>query len=228
MKLVDKKVIPLFKEYLKYGYYPYFLSLKNETLFFQTLKQNINVSIESDLLNIYPNLNGTTIKKIKLLLAVIMKSVPFTPNMSEIKKAIEVSDDRTLKEYLSKLDDAGLIKLLMNSSLNMKMFDKPEKIYLANTNLMQLTKADIGNVRETFFMNQLDNYYHSIGSIVDIGIYAAQKGDFYTEEKYTFEIGGKDKGYKQIKDIENSYIAADDIEVGYGNKIPLWLFGFLY
>lgn len=224
----DKKVIPLFKEYLKYGYYPYFLSLKNETLFFQTLKQNINVSIESDLLNIYPNLNGTTIKKIKLLLAVIMKSVPFTPNMSEIKKAIAVSDDRTLKEYLSKLDDAGLIKLLMKSSLNMKMFDKPEKIYLANTNLMQLTKADIGNVRETFFMNQLDNYYHSIGSLFDIGIYAAQKGDFYTEDKYTFEVGGKDKGFKQIKDIENSYVAADDIEVGYGNKIPLWLFGFLY
>ena len=224
----DKKIIPLFKEYLKYGYYPYFLSLKNETLFFQTLQQNINVSIESDLLNIYPNLNGTTIKKIKLLLAVIMKSVPFTPKMSEIKKAIEVSDDRTLKEYLSKLDDAGLIKLLMKSSLNMKMFDKPEKIYLANTNLMQLKKADIGNVRETFFMNQVDNYYHSIGSIYDIGIYAAQKGDFYTEEKYTFEIGGKDKGFKQIKDIENSYVVADDIEVGYGNKIPLWLFGFLY
>ncbi|MDQ7060850.1 MAG: AAA family ATPase [Sulfurimonas sp.] len=224
----DKKVIPLFKEYLKYGYYPYFLSLKNETLFFQTLKQNINVSIESDLLNIYPNLNGTTIKKIKLLLAVIMKSVPFTPNMSEIKKAIEVSDDRTLKEYLSKLDDAGLIKLLMKSSLNMKMFDKPEKIYLANTNLMQLTKADIGNVRETFFMNQLDNYYHSIGSLFDIGIYAAIKGDFYTEDKYTFEIGGKDKGFKQIKDIEHSFVAADDLEVGFGNKIPLWLFGFLY
>ena len=224
----DNKIIPLFKEYLKYGYYPYFLSLKNETLFFQTLKQNINVSIESDLLNIYPKLNGTTIKKLKLLLAVIMKSVPFTPNMSEIKKAIEVSDDRTLKEYLSKLDDTGLIKLLMKSSLNMKIFDKPEKIYLANTNLMQLTKADIGNVRETFFMNQLDNYYHSIGSILDIGIYAAQKGDFYTQEKYTFEIGGKDKGFKQIKDIENSYVAADDIEVGYGNKLPLWLFGMLY
>jgi hypothetical protein len=129
---------------------------------------------------------------------------------------------------MSKLDDAGLIKLLMKSSLSMKSLDKPEKIYLANTNLMYISKPNIGNVRETFFMNQLDNYYKNKNSFLDTGIYASNYGDFYVEEKYTFEIGGKNKDFKQIKDMPNSYIAADDIEIGFGNKIPLWLFGFLY
>ncbi|MDD2904796.1 MAG: AAA family ATPase [Sulfurimonas sp.] len=224
----EQKVIPLFKEYLEYGYYPYFNSMPNKTMFFATLEQNINVSIESDLLNIYPKLNGVSIRKIKLLLAVIMQSVPFTPKLADLKNAIEVKDDRTLKEYLCKLDDAGLIKLLMKSSLSMKALDKPEKIYLANTNLMQLASPNIGNIRETFFMNQLDNYYNNKNSFLKVGIYASDKGDFYLEEKYTFEVGGKNKDFKQIKDIPNSYIAADDIEFGFGNKIPLWLFGFLY
>lgn len=224
----DHKIIPLFKEYLRYGYYPYYLSMPNEMMFFQTLQQNINVSIESDLLNIYPKLNGTSIKKLKLLLAVIMKSVPFIPKMSDLKKATDIKDDRTLKEYLSKLDDAGLIKLLMKSSLSMKSFDKPEKIFLANTNLMYIATPDIGNVRETFFMNQLDNYYTIKNSFDDLGIYASNKGDFYCEEKYTFEVGGKNKSFDQIKDIPDSYVAADDLEIGFGNKIPLWLFGFLY
>jgi uncharacterized protein len=224
----EQKIIPLFKNYLKFGYYPYYLSLPNELMFFQTLQQNINVSIESDLLNIYPKLNGSSIKKIKLLLSVIIKSVPFTPNMSEIKKATDITDDRTLKEYLSKLDDAGLIKLLMKNALSMKAFDKPEKIYLANTNLMYTKDPDIGNIRETFFVNQLDNYYINKANLNDEGIFASDRGDFYCEEKYIFEIGGKSKSFEQIKDIQNSFVAADDIEIGFGNKIPLWLFGLLY
>jgi predicted AAA+ superfamily ATPase len=228
IELKDKKIIPLFKEYLEYGYYPYYNSMPNKTMFFQTLEQNINVSIEIDLLNIYPKLNGNSIKKIKLLLAVIMKSVPFTPKMSELKKAIDVKDDRTLKEYLSKLDDAGLIKLLMKSSVAMKSLDKPEKIYMANTNLMHVSAPNIGNVRETFFMNQLNNYYSNNASFYKPGIYSSNDADFYLEEKYTFEIGGKNKNFKQVKDLKDSYIAADDIEIGFGNKIPLWLFGFLY
>ena len=232
--IVDKlaknshKIIPLFKDYLKFGYYPYYLSMPNELYFFQTLKQNINVSIESDLLNIYPSLNGRSIKKIKLLLSVIMENVPFTPTISSLKKSIDVKDDRTIKEYLAHLDDAGLIKLLMKSSLSMKNIDKPEKIYLANTNLMYTTTPKIGSVRETFFMNQCSNYYTIKNSLDNKGIFSASKGDFYLEDKYIFEIGGKNKSFNQIKDIKNSYIVADDIEIGFGNKIPLWLFGFLY
>lgn len=224
----DQKLIPLFKEYLKHGYYPYYLSMPNEVLFFQTLQQNINVSIESDLLNIYPKLNGISIKKIKMLLSVIIKSVPFMPKMSELKKAADIKDDRTLKDYLSKLDDVGLIKLLMQNALSMKAFDKPEKIFLANPNLMYTKEPNIGNLRETFFVNQLDNYYKNKQSLNDEGIFTSKQGNFYCEEKYTFEVGGKNKGFNQIKDIPNSYVVSDDLEVGIGNKIALWLFGFLY
>ena len=224
----EQRILPLFKEYLRVGYYPYFLGMQNESMFFQTLRQNINVSLEGDLLSIYPTLNGNSIKKLKKLLAIIMQSVPFTPNMNELKKIIEVKDNRTLKEYFSKLDDAGLIQLLMKSSLTMKALDKPEKIYVANTNLLYVGEPEVGTVRETFFLNQLHNYYGIKDTFQDSGIYSADKGDFYLEEKYTFEVGGKNKSFKQIKDISNSYIASDEIEVGYGNKIPLWLFGFLY
>jgi len=224
----DQRILPLYKEYLRVGYYPYFLGMQNESMFFQTLRQNINVSIEGDLLSIYPTLNGNSIKKLKKLLAIIMQSVPFTPKMSELKKVIEVKDDRTLKEYLSKLDDAGLIQLLMKSSLSMKALDKPEKIYVANTNLLYVGDPEVGTVRETFFLNQLYNYYGIKDLFQDSGIYAADQGDFYLEEKYTFEVGGKNKSFKQIKDVPYSYIAADEIEIGYGNKIPLWVFGFLY
>ena len=224
----EQKIIPLFKDYLKHGYYPYFLSMPNEILFFQTLQQNINVSIESDLLNIYPKLNGNSIKKIKMLLSVIIKSVPFEPKINDLKAAADIKDGRTLKDYLSKLDDAGLIKLLMQNSLSMKAFDKPEKIFLANPNLMYTKEPNIGNLRETFFVNQLDNYYKNKQSLNDEGIFASKQGDFYCEEKYTFEVGGKKKGFNQIKDLKDSYIASDDLEVGIGNKIPLWIFGFLY
>ncbi len=224
----NQKIIPLFKEYLKYGYYPYFISMPNETLFFQTLQQNINVSIESDLLHIYPKMSGNSIKKIKMLLSVIIKSVPFEPKISELKKATDIKDDRTLKDYLSKLDDAGLIKLLMQNSLSMKAFDKPEKIFLANPNLMYTREPNIGNLRETFFVNQLDNYYKNKQSLNDNGIFASKYGDFYCQERYTFEIGGKSKKFNQIKDIPNSYVVSDNLEVGIGNKIVLWLFGFLY
>jgi len=224
----EHKIIPLFKNYLKYGYYPYYLSMPNITLFLQTLQQNINVSIESDLLYVYPKLNGTSIKKIKTLLSIIIKSVPFEPNISDMKKAADITDDRTLKEYLSKLDDAGLIKLLMRNALAMKSIDKPEKIYLANPNLMYTKEPDIGNLRETFFVNQVDNYYKIKRSLSDDSIFAGKNGDFYCEEKYTFEVGGKKKGFGQIKDIPDSYVVSDDLEIGIGHKIPLWLFGFMY
>jgi len=224
----EQKILVLFRDYFKFGYYPYYLSMPNEVYFFQTLKQNINVSIESDLLNIYPSLNGRSIKKIKLLLSVIMENVPFTPTMKSLKQSIDVKDDRTIKEYLARLDDAGLIKLLMKSSLEMKNIDKPEKIYLANTNLMYTTEPEIGNVRETFFMNQLSNYYTIQNRLDNRGVFSASKGDFYLEEKYLCEVGGKNKTFKQIKDIPNSFLALDEIEIGHGGKIPLWLFGFLY
>jgi len=224
----DMKIIPLFKKYLKYGYYPYYLSMPNEIMFFQTLKQNINVTLEGDLLSIYPKLNGNSIRKIKQLFAVILKSVPMEVKISTLKKATDITDDRTLKEYLAKLDDAGLIKLLMKSSLNMKSMDKPHKIYIANTNLMYTGEPNTGNIRETFFVNQVDNYYNEKNNFLSDGVFASDKGDFLVDEKYIIEVGGKNKSFSQIKDLPNSFIASDDIEIGFGAKIPLWLFGFLY
>ncbi len=228
LKTVDKKVLDTFKEYLRYGYYPYFTNFENKALFFKTLKQNINTTIESDLLNIYPSLTGRSIKKIKQLLAIIMQNVPFTPIISTLKKNIEVKDDRTLKEYLYYLDKSSLIKLLMKNSMSMKNIDKPQKLYLENTNLMYITNPNIGNIRETFFVNQLSNYYLVNEQIDFKGIFSSKVGDFILEEKYIVEAGGAKKSFKQVKDIKNSFVVSDDIEIGCKAKIPLWLFGFLY
>ena len=93
---------------------------------------------------------------------------------------------------------------------------------------MYTKEPNIGNLRETFFVNQLDNYYKNKQSVNDDGIFASKNGDFYCEEKYTFEVGGKNKGFEQIKDLANSFVVNDNIEIGFGNKIPLWIFGFLY
>ena len=218
LKQKELAVIKLFREYLKVGYYPYYNDMPNDTAFYQTLKQSIEATIDSDLLSIYPNLNGNTARKLKILTHAISANVPYQPNYSSLKSLVDIRDDRTLKEYLAMLDSAGLIRLLMKNELAIKNMDKADKIYLENTNLMYLNNPDMGNVRETFFANQL-------GNITEI--YSGRAGDFIAGE-LTFEIGGAKKGFEQIKDMPNSYIAADDIEVGVGNKIPLWLFGFLY
>ena len=213
------RIIPTFKEYLKVGYYPYFHDMGSEELFYITLEQNIHATVENDLLFVYPSLSGNSIKKILKLLSVIRQSVPFTPDMSGLKKTIDVGDERTLKNYLKYLEDAALIKMLPKSSNPMAAFEKPEKIYLDNPNLLYIDDVNIGTVRETFFMNALSSQH---------ALCAAPKGDFLVDEKYTFEVGGKSKDFTQIKDVPDSYLAIDDTEIGTRNKIPLWIFGFLY
>ena len=224
--LNDNKIIPLFKKYLDYGYYPYSITMDNKDDFYKTLQQSLNTTIESDLLSIYPNLSGVSITKIKKLLSSIMSSVPFKPNYSDLQKILDIKDIRTLKEYLVYLDDAGIIRMLMANSMAYKNIDKPEKIYMADTNLMNLADKDIGSMWETFFFNQLSCYDSIISS--NKGIFSNKSGDFICEEKYIFEVGGKNKDFNQIKDTDNSFLALDDIEIGYKKKIPLWIFGFLY
>ena len=219
LKQKELAAIKLFREYLKVGYYPYYNDMPNDTAFYQTLRQSTEATIDSDLLSIYPNLNGNTARKLKILIHAISTNVPYQPNYSSLKSLVDIRDDRTLKEYLAMLDSTGLIRLLMKNELAIKNMDKADKIYLENTNLMYINSPDIGNVRETFFANQL-------GNITEI--YSGKNGDFMIGNKFTFEIGGAKKSFEQIKDMPNSFIAADDIEVGVGNKIPLWLFGFLY
>jgi predicted AAA+ superfamily ATPase len=217
---LDKKILPLFKKYLRSGYYPYSLSIDDEDIFLDMLKQNINVSISSDLLFVYPSLDGNSIKKIKLLLSIIMESVPFVPVIEKLKSTLDIGDGRTLKDYFVKLEDAGILKLLMKStSKGLAKLEKPEKIYLDNSNLLNIVDANIGTIRETFFLSITSK---------DHEVTYPKKGDFLIDGHYLIEVGGKNKSFEQIKDIENSFVVADDLEVGYKHKIPLWLFGFLY
>lgn len=220
LEKIDKKILPLFQRYCKVGYYPYSLSIQDDEIFFDMLSQNINVSISSDLLFVHPSLDGNSIKKLKLLLNIIMESVPFVPVIEKLKSSLDIGDGRTLKDYFIKLEDAGILHLLMKASgKGLRKLEKPEKIYLNNTNLLSITTPEIGTVRETFFINALSTLHT---------VTYPQKGDFLVDDTYLFEIGGKTKGFTQIKEIENSFVVSDDIEVGYKNKIPLWLFGFLY
>ncbi len=215
----EEKILPLFKEYTEVGYYPYYFEYNNKEQFYMALEQNIHVTIESDLLAIYPSLTGNSIKKLKSLLKVISASVPFTPDMKKLKNIIGVGDERTLKNYLKYLEDAGLIKMLMKSSKGLGSIEKPEKIYLDNPNLLFTTNANVGTVRETFFMNQISK---------DHEVIAPKQGDFWVDEKFSFEVGGKNKAFNQIKDTQHSFVASDEIERGFGNRLPLWLFGFMY
>ena len=107
---------------------------------------------------------------------------------------------------------------------------KPEKLFMQNTNISYAltNKIDIGSARESFFVNQIKNYYNAEIKLIDDTIFSSNKGDFFVNNKYTFEIGGKNKSFDQIKDLPDSYVVSDDIEIGFNNRIPLWLFGFLY
>jgi len=218
-----KKILALFKSYLEYGYYPYFREYKNRELFYLTLEQNIHTTLESDLIAIYPSLSGNSIKKIKKLLMIIASSVPFTPDLKKLKTMLDVGDERTLKTYLKYLEDAGIILTVSKGGRGLRELEKPEKIYLNNPNLIHAISSrmplETGNLRETFFLNMAETS-HKVSS--------PARGDFLVNGRYTFEIGGKNKDFSQIKDIKNSFLGVDNTEIGVGNKIPLWLFGFLY
>ena len=217
------KILSLFKDYLRFGYFPYFLEFKDESVYHITLEQSIHTTIESDLLAVYPKLSGRSIQKLKKLLNVIAESVPFTPNLKRLKNIVEIGDERTLKNYLKYLEDGGVIIVLAKSKSGLKAMEKPGKIYLNNTNQIHAISAkgreNIGNIRETFFAGMLTGMHK---------ISVPKCGDFFVDDRYTFEIGGRNKGFEQIKGIPDSYLAIDDIETGIAKKIPLWLFGFLY
>jgi len=217
------KILPVFQEYLRHGYFPYFLEHPDEATYLRTLEQGLHTTIESDLLSIYPRLAGVSIKKLKMLLSTIARSAPFTPDMKRLKQMIEVGDERTLKTYLNYLVDGRAITCLSKKNKSIKGLEKPEKIYLNNPNqalaICDKETANSGTIREIFFTCILQEE-HSIT--------IPPKGDFIVDDKNLFEVGGKGKTFKQIKDIPDSYLALDNIEHGMNAKIPLWMFGFLY
>lgn len=212
------KPLQLFSKYLKIGAYPYFK--ENEANYNQKLLNTINLIIEIDV-NAVEDLNYETLVKLKKLLISIATSAPFTPNITKLSEKVGVSRN-TLIQAIKILDRAGLVNELYKNTTGIGVLTKPEKLFLNNTNLMYVLAKEninIGNVRETFFLNQFKNFKE---------INLSPESDFIIDKKYTFEIGGKNKTKKQIAQLDNAFVAKDNIEIGFGNNIPVWLFGFMY
>ncbi len=234
--------LELFSNYLRVGYFPFYNNnsatynvenqydgrmrynngthFNNEIRYHKRLQEIINMIVEVEL-PMLRNTDPSIIPKIKKLIYIVSQSVPYKPNISNLSSLVE-SSRKTLLEYIHYLSDANVFKSLLKSAHGNSLLQKPDKLFLENTNFMYAINHDgpvIGNVRETFFFNQV-SYRHQVTY--------PHVGDFLVDDKYIFEIGGKSKSNKQIAKEENAYVVADDIEFGFGNKIPLWLFGLLY
>jgi len=207
--------LPLFRDYLKRGYYPF----SGESDFEIRLRQVINQTMEVDIPQ-YANMNASTGRRLKKLLAVIAQSVPFKPVMDSLATVVGVSRN-VLPDYFLYMEQAGMIGQLRDDTGGIRGVGKVEKVYLDNTNMAYLLGSettDVGNIRETFFYNQMRVVSDVISSRIS---------DFEIDGK-TFEVGGKNKGKKQITDAKEGYVVKDDIEFGSGNIIPLWAFGLMY
>jgi predicted AAA+ superfamily ATPase len=216
--LLKVKPLQFFNEYLQHGYYPFFT--EGITHFPYRLEEVVNMILEVEL-PLLRKVEPAYILKIKQLLQIVAESVPFIPNIDNLSKRIEIHRN-TLLSYLYCLQETRLTQHLHKDISGINRLQKPEKIYLENTNLaytLAENNADIGNMRETFFLNQL-SYNHTVEY--------PNSGDFWVDKKFLFEIGGKSKSGKQIKNTSHAYIAADNIEYGFDTKIPLWQFGMLY
>lgn len=218
-QITDKTAIQdAYKKYLQYGYYPFFKEGKH--VYPSKLREITHLILDVDAAPL-EDLTHTTVRNMKKLMFVISQSVPFKPNISKLSERMEIPRNTILK-LLDILDRAAVLQLLKSDRKGISYLQKPAKIYLGNTNLATLfgdDKPNVGNLRETFFLNQLR---------VKHKVHASRFADFMVDGKFTFEIGGPSKTNRQIRDIPNAFIASDGIEGGTGNKIPLWLFGFLY
>jgi predicted AAA+ superfamily ATPase len=207
-----------FVPYLKEGYYPFFLEPDIDYL--TQVQKVVNMILEIELPQL-GNVDIGNVRKLRSLLSVVSSGVPFAVDISKMAVMSELNRN-TLVGYLAHLGRAKLLNLLYSDSVNMKRMQKPDKIYMENSNLLHalsLTQVETGTERETFFVNQLA-YRHQ----VEYG----RRADYYIDRKYTVEVGGQSKDGKQIASTNDAFIAADNIEYALGNKIPLWLFGFLY
>lgn len=212
----DHKPLALFKNYMKEGYYPFF----NDYGYYIRLSSIVNQILENDIKD-FAEMTVSTARALKKLMYIIAQSVPFKPNYSRISNDIDVNRKLT-SDLMIYLEKAQLINILRDNSFGISSLGKVEKIYLNNTNLSyalvgELT--DVGNARETVFLSLLNPIYDMTSS---------PYSDFIVDKKYTFELGGKNKKHKQIKDVKDSYLVKDNIEYGFANIVPLWTFGLLY
>lgn len=212
------KVIAEFERYIKRGYYPFFLD-SSELTYSQRVERLVLSVIDIDIPAI-ADIEYETQLKLKKLLVVLAEQVPFTPNITALGRDIEVSRNQLMKLF-TLLNEGRILRTLNDPSTQPKNAVKPEKILFDNPSVMQalgiINKS--GTVRESFVASMLSTKGK---------LYAPKKGDILLDKEWLFEIGGKNKGFSQIADQPNSYVVADNIESGFGNKIPIWLFGFLY
>lgn len=211
--------LPLFSEYLRYGYYPFLKEGTNN--YYVRIENIVNTIIEMELPQLR-KLEVGNIRKMKSLIGILSSNVPYTVDTVKLSTVAEISRT-TLLQYLQSLSEARLIQLLYSDVTNVKRLQKPDKIYLENTNMLHAfatTQVKEGTEREVFFINQLSSAH-----VVE---YSKTSADFTIDHQYTIEVGGRAKDGKQIAGVADSYIAAADEEFVLGNKIPLWLFGFLY
>ncbi|MGM9699231.1 MAG: hypothetical protein ACI3Y0_11405 [Prevotella sp.] len=200
---------------MREGYYPFYKAVRQG--FESRLLATVNQVIESD----YPQIDDVTvatIRKTKKMLMVLSECVPQLSNMSQLYRELETDRNNGLK-MLRALERGGLLLLLGSKTKSINQLSRPDKIYINNPTLMYALspRADIGSVRETFFMNQLSQSHE---------LSYPKAGDFLVDGRYLFEVGGKGKTFSQIKDIPDSYLAVDDTEIGRGARIPLWLFDY--
>lgn len=213
----EVKVLPYFEKYMEKGYYPFYKD--SEDGYYARILQIVTTILENDIPAV-ENIEFESVQKIKRLLVILSEMVPFTLNVSTLCGTLSVSRNHLLK-LLQLLERSALLYELFSPAKGLKQLVKPEKILFDNTNLMMAlgNKTEAGTLRETFFANQ----------VREAGVLQMpEEGDFLLDERYLFEVGGKGKGFRQIRNKEDSFVVADGIEIGMGNKIPLWLFGFLY
>lgn len=211
------RILEHFHNYLKVGYYPFFKSVRRG--YYQRLQSVVNQVIDVD----YPNIDDVTVstcRKTKKLMMILAERVPQVPKMNELYRELETDRNQGLK-MLYALQRGGLLMLLGDNVKSLDNLSRPDKIYLNNPTLMYaLTpRVDVGTLRETFFFNQVSQSHDVCYPVA---------GDFLVDRRSLFEVGGKGKTYEQIKDQPDSFLAVDDLEVGWGNRIPLWMFGMLY
>jgi predicted AAA+ superfamily ATPase len=211
------KPLKYYGEYIRQGAYPFVF--EGEMSYAQRLIEIVHETLVYDLATIH-HVSLTNIETLNKLLKVLCRSAPYTINYESISRETGIAKN-TLKHYLLYLNRASLIRTIGGMSRGNTYIKKPDKIYLHNTNLFDVLceQTQVGTIRETFFASQTA-YRHTL--------HYPPKGDFLVDELYTFEVGGPNKSFDQIKNIPNSYVVVDDTEIGFGNKIPLWLFGFLY
>ncbi len=214
----DIKVMPLFEEYIKHGCYPFYKETDADG-YGERIRSIVNTVLENDIPAV-ERLEYETILKTKRLMVILAEMVPFTLNITTLCSTLGVSRNQLMR-LLALLERSALIRQLFTEAKGLKQLVKPEKILFDNPNLMHALnpQAETGTIRESFFASMLAAKHR---------ILAAKEGDVFVDGTYVFEIGGKGKGFKQIRNIPNSFVAADETEIGYGNKIPLWMFGLLY